>query len=285
MKRVWGHVLAGLSLTAAGVAIFTACTHDDSSFFVQNVLAQQLVTPGQIGCAYTNSPTQPVVSSGVLDVALRGQYDAEFLVGNQMVAQGNPDQLRTETSTINIQGAVVRITDASGNQLKSYQRLTSGTVYPSTGGTPGYTPVSITILDHDTVMGQAGSLQPGATVRLVTYTRFFGKTLGGQSIESNEFEFPIDVCRDCLITFSQADINACFQNINCLGSSTSGSSSSTALGTPCILGQDVPLDCAVCKELSADCNPNPGAVNCQICPLMCTGGGDAGTPVDAGGGG
>jgi len=283
MKRVWGHVLAGLSLTAAGVAIFTACTHDDSSFFVQNVLAQQLVTPGQIGCVYTNSPTQPIVSSGVLDVALRGQYDAMFLVGNQMVAQGNPDQLRTETSTINIQGAVVRITDASGNTLKEYQRLTSGTVYPSTGGVPGYTPVSLTILDHDTVASQTSSLPAGATVRLVTYSRFFGKTLGGQSVESNDFEFPVDICKDCLITFSQTDINTCFENVNCLGSSMGGGSAVTTLGTPCLLGEDVPLDCAECQGLSADCNPDPGAVNCQRCPLMCAG--DGGSPVDAGGGG
>lgn len=259
MKRVWGHVLAGLSAMTAGGVICSACTHDDSSFFVQDVLAQQLVTVGQ-QCAYTTDPTQPYISSGVLDVDFRQQYDAEFLVGNQMVPQANASQSRTETAAINIQGAIVRITDSAGNQLTSYTRLTSGTVYPSSGGTPGYLPVSLTILDQGTVSSQTGNIG-GGTVRLITYTRFFGKTLGGQSIESNEFEFPVDVCKGCLIRFSALDINPCFTAPNCIGNAAGGASATAQLPTPCIAGQDVGVDCSQCIGTVADCNP-PATPTC-----------------------
>jgi hypothetical protein len=258
MKRVWGHVLTGLSVIAAGGVVGPACTHDDSSFFIQNVLAQQLVTPGQ-QCSYTADPTQPQVSSGVLDVDFRQQYDAMFLVGNQLVPQANAAQGRTETAAINIQGAIVRITDSSGNQLTTFTRLTGGTVYPSSGSTPGFLPISVTILDQGTVSSQTGSIG-GGTVRLITYTKFFGKTLGGQSIESNEFTFAIDVCQGCLIRFSAADINPCFTAPNCLGNSASGVGTAQT-PVPCIPGQDLGVDCSQCAGTVAACNP-PATPTC-----------------------
>lgn len=252
MKRVWGHLLAGLSLLAGAATAVPACAHNDSSLFVQNVLAQQLVTNGA-QCFYTNDPTQPFISSGVLDVSFRNQYDAEFLIANQLVPESNGQQLQTETSTITVQGAVVRITDAGGNQLNSFTRYTSATVYPAAGTVPGYSPVGVTILDSTTVNSAAASLPANGSTRLVTYTTFFGHTLGGKYVESDEFEFPVDLCNACLITFSAADINPLCGTPNCLGG---GSGSSTAnLPAPCIQGQDDAVDCALCQQ-NAACNPN-----------------------------
>lgn len=249
MKRVWGHLLVGLSLLAGATAAVPACVHNDSSLFVQDVLAPQLVTGGA-QCIYTNDPTQPFISSGVIDVALTNQYYAHFLLGNQMVPESNSQQLQTETSTIHVEGAVVRITDAAGNQLNTFTRLSSSTVYPASGSTPGYAPIGLTILDSNTVDSLKGQTAGGSTVRVVTYVTFFGHTLGGKYVESGEFDFPIDICNACLIAFSAQDINPLYSLPNCLGNG----SAQTNLPTPCAPGQDAYVDCATCLTNPA-CNP------------------------------
>jgi hypothetical protein len=253
MKLVWSHVVAGVSLLAGAGITTAACVHDDSTLFVKDVLLPPLVTQGQ-ACVFSNDPTQTSMPSGVLDVDLRNSYFAWYLVGNQMVAEANSQQLQTETSIITIQGAVVRITDASGVQLNTFTRLASATVNPASGTTPGYAPVGVEILDSTTVSGLQGSVAGGGTARVVTYTKFFGTTLGGKSVESDEFAFPVDVCQGCLIRFSAADINPNAQTPNCLGNGSAGSSASS-LPTPCFPGQDLPIDCSQCLSVPA-CNPN-----------------------------
>lgn len=180
-----------------------------------------------------------------------------------MVAEANSNQLMTETSDVTIQGAIVRITDAAGNLLKTYTRLASATIYPSNGTTPGYAPIGpVTIVDSDTIASDTeiqtlvvNGLPRAASVRLITYSRFFGKTTGGRDVESDEFEFPVDVCRGCLIAFSPADINPNAAIPNCIGPCTAGSSAASTAPIPCVPGQDLPIDCAQCQTI-ADCRPN-----------------------------
>ena len=247
MKRVWGHALAGSAALSLGMAVTSACAHDDSSMFVYDVLAPQLVSSGAV-CFFTADPTQAFISSGTLDVALTDSYNAEYLVANQLVQQGNSNQFMTETSRINVQGAIVRITDASGNQIKTYSRLTAGTIQPSIGTTPGYAPFNVTTIDHDTATGLVGQTMGGAVVRLVTYVRFYGHTLGGQYVESNEFEFPVDVCYGCLVSVTAADLLGMTMN-------------SQTQPLPCFPGQDFTIDCSQCTA--------------PVCAAKC-GAGDAG---------
>jgi hypothetical protein len=251
MKRVWGHLLVGLSLLCGAAVAAPACVHNDSSFFVHGVLQLPLVTPGQT-CTFTGDPTQPVISGGTFDVALKDGYAPEFLLGNQMVPESNGQQLQTETSTINVQGAIVRITDAAGNQLKSFTSLAAGTVYPASGTVPGYAPIQVETLDSATAIAAIAAVG-GGIVPLVTYVKFFGNTLGGKYIESNEFEFPVDVCSGCLIVFSSSDINPCYTVPNCKGGGTGASTSS--LSVPCIQGQDRAIDCSACSAGNPACNP------------------------------
>jgi hypothetical protein len=258
MKRVWGHVLAGVSLLGGGSAAVFACVHNDSSIFIQNVLAPQQVTAGQL-CVYTNATTQTFIPNGVLDLAFKYNYDAWYLVGNQLVAEANSSQLMTETSTVTIQGAIIRLTDSAGNPIgtKTFTRLTSGTIYPANGGTPSYTPIGVTsVIDTNTAMAfqaaNATLLAMGGRARVVTYLRFFGNTLGGRYVESDEFEFPVDVCQStaaypCLIAFTPQDINPCYQSPNCLGNAAAGSSS-TSNTLPCSPGQDMAIDCIQCQS-------------------------------------
>lgn len=262
MNRVLGHCLAGLAVATGAISLASGCAHDDSSMFVQAVIFPQ---PQGLGtsCVYSANPQQIFQSRGILDTALRviPEYDAVFLLANQLVAvagQSNSTQVETEANDINVQGAIVRVTDAAGNTLNSYTSLTSGTIYAAVGGTPGYAVISATAIDQTSIQ-KAGIGANSGTKTLVSYLKFFGHTLGGDYIESNEFEYPVDVCYGCLVSFSQADINTCYQNLNCLGSASGASSSQTV---PCVFGQDTPVDCSECQAFSI-CRPDPGMNICD----------------------
>jgi hypothetical protein len=258
MKRVWGQVLACVSLLGVGSAAVFACVHNDSSIFIQNVLAPQQVSSGA-SCVYTNATTQPYLPSGALDLGFKYDYDAVYLVGNQLVSEANSSQLMTETSTVTIQGAIIRLTDSAGNAIgtKTFTRLTSGTIYPANGGVPSYTPIGVTsLIDSNSALAvqsaNATLLAGGGFVRVVTYLKFFGNTLGGRYVESDEFEFPVDVCQStpthpCLVAFTPQDINPCFQSPNCLGNPGAGTSSSQNT-LPCDPGQDLRIDCIQCQS-------------------------------------
>lgn len=256
MKRVWAHVVAGVSLLAGAGVVMPACAHDDSTLFVQGVLAPQLVSAGQ-QCVYTSSPTQAIISSGTLDVSLRNDYVAAILLGNQMVSEVNSQQLQTETSIISVQGAVVRVTDAEGHQLSTFTDPAVTTISPSTGGTPGYAPIFAEIVDPTSV--SLAAVPPGGTVPVVTYVQFFGVSTGGDSEQSGEFEFPVTLCNGCLLAFSASDEEPDEPLPNCNKAIASASTnSSTSLPSPCLPGQDAVIDCSQCLSDPA-CTPNATA--------------------------
>jgi hypothetical protein len=132
----------------------------------------------------------------------------------------------------------------------------------------------VTTIDHDTIANnptiQAKVLNAPArsgSVRFVTYVRFFGNTLGGKYVETDEFAFPVDICKGCLIAFSPADIRPGYAAPNCLQNFTASAGAMSQSSLPCIVGQDLQIDCIQCQDV-ADCH---GAVQ--------------GVIVDAGGGG
>ncbi|MGK4422266.1 hypothetical protein ACSLVQ_28865, partial [Klebsiella pneumoniae] len=77
-------------------------------------------------------------------------------------------------------------------------------VDPASGGAPGFAPFSVELVDNivaSNIKGQLGG--KSGTIRVLTYTKVFGHTLGGTRVESNEFLFPVDICFGCLVTFPQ----------------------------------------------------------------------------------
>lgn len=256
MKRVCGHVLAGLTVLVGGAGMTSACVHDNSTIFVFDVLLPQEVTNGQT-CTFNSDTTQLYISSGVLDVDFTLGYAPTYLVGNQMVPQGNPSTPQDETSYVHIEGAIVRITDSSGAQLSTFTRLTAGPLQPLNGNTPSFTPISVLTIDQDTVLKPQviGVVNGGGAVRLVTYVRFFGHSTGGDYEESGEFEFPVDVCKGCLISFAPEDISPNYPAPNCAGAVSSTSGAVSAQPVPCTPGQDIRIDCSQCLA-TPDCVPN-----------------------------
>jgi hypothetical protein len=238
LKRIWGHGVA--LLVAAGLAA-SACADNDGSVFVVGVIAPPIPANGV--CTYTIAPTGPFLSAGTVDLGFTNSYTPTVLLGNQLVARGNAQESRVETNRIQLQGSVVRITDAAGAELRSYTVAAAGILDPASGTTPGYGSTTTVLVDPDTAQTLRSQLTPGTTRTLLTYTKFFGQTLGGTHIESGEYQYPITVCVGCLVSFASGTDTA-KPRPNC--DAPIGSSGSTVT-TPCILGQDQFLDCRLCQ--------------------------------------
>jgi hypothetical protein len=251
MNRLWGGVSAALMAVAGTGAVLSACASDDSTIFVYDVLAPQVVSAGT-PCSFTSDPTQPqILGGGVLDVDLRGEYDPTYLVGNQLVAQANPTAARTETSFVTLQKATVIVKNDQQVTVDQFEDLVSTTIAPASGGTPSYGPITVTTIDNATAIDQGPP--PGDhtdQVRLLTYVQFFGQTLGGDSVQSDVYQFPVILCRGCLVTIAAADISPLYQSPNCVGSGQMAATSG-----PCAIGQDLSVDCSLCQSISSDCSP------------------------------
>ncbi len=248
MKRILGTTLAVL---VASLVASSACVANNGSIFVRGVLAPPQTSQAG-GCVYQANADGPFISGGVMDVSFTNAYQAELLVGNQMNQRGNSDEFRVETNRVQLQGSVVRVTDSSGAQLSTYTVVGGGFVDPGSGGSPSYSTFGTTLIDENTgaQLAQKG-IGYNDLVRLIAYVKVFGTTLGGQHVESDEFVFPVSVCYGCLVSFpSGSDDPSLAQQPNCLG--TPSSSSGTV--TPCIYGQDQPIDCTTCQG-NAVCDP------------------------------
>lgn len=250
-KRI---ALRGLSIGfVASLAAAAACSHNDGSVFIAGVLAPP--TGSQSGaCLYQANAAGPFQSSGVMDVALTTRYVPALLVANQLVPRGDNSNLRVETNRFVIQGAIVRLTDATGAPLKSFTVQGGGEVDPAAGGTPGYAVYFPTVIDPDTanaLAAKAGGVRSGTTTRIVVYVKVFGATTGGTSLESMEFLFPVETCYGCLVEFPAAANDPAQQpQPNC----KSVSSSSSSIVIPCSIGSDQPVDCRLCQG-NAVCSP------------------------------
>jgi hypothetical protein len=260
MKRFWRQFRAASVVAGVGGLLLSSCAHDDSSFYVVQVMSPPRPDP-TTGCAYTAAAGQPGEFNGQLDVALSATYTPVVLLGNQLNARGDQLNVRTETARIAVRGAVVRVTDSQGNQISTFTSLSEGTVDPETGNTPGLGLAAVTIVDPTTSASLKGALPgPGARKTIVSYFKVFGNTLGGTYIESAEYQHVIQVCNRCLVLFP-ADANdpAAKQQPNCLATLATGAGQTQTLAVPCVRGQDQYVDCRLCQDL---CTPGT-ACPCQ----------------------
>jgi hypothetical protein len=272
MKGFWRHVVS--ALVVVGGASLLACAHDDSTLFVYQV---QVGTPSGSTCTFSPNPASIFLSGGLLDVGVRPEYDATYLVANQMVAQASPSTPQTETSFITIDHANVKITQTNGTIIRQYSTVTAATVPPATGATPGFIPVvDVPILDSEAVTTITGM----GLNRVETFVQFFGKSTGGTAVESNTFEFPVDLCNGCLVVFPMGEdrpdvvVNGVtttrFPHPNCFNFGAASTSTST-VSPPCRIGQDDFVDCGLClTEVGAGCCASAACCLTPKDPAVCS---------------
>jgi hypothetical protein len=242
MKRV---VAQKLFLAAAGSALLggAGCADSESMLFVRQ--AQARVASGATGCTVDSSPSSLFITHGTLDLAFRTEYTAALLVGNQLVARGNSSQLRTETSRVEIEGAVVRLENGTNTVWGPFTVPGSGFIDPATGAAPSYGLTEAILLGS--AFGNTLASDPTAerykVRRFTSVVKVVGKTLGGTPVESGEWRFPLTVCYGCLISFPPEANDTKLTRPNCLLPAGTG----TTVAAPCALGQDDAVDCRVCK--------------------------------------
>jgi hypothetical protein len=249
MDRFWMRTVVGcLAASAIGV-LSSACAHNDSTLYIQGVLLPPATKTGGV-CTYSASPTGPFQFGGLYDIGLASDFQVVMQLGNQMVQRGpegpGSDPVHTETSRIVINGAEVTVADAAGQQLGSFTSVASTFVDVGNQGTSGLGIVGITGVDAPTAAQLCGDFPSiGTRKQLVLTIKAFGKTLGGTDVESQEFTYPVTVCKGCLVDFSAG----------CQASATMMIDTSKF---PCNTGNDQPIACAACSGY------DPGVCNTDI---------------------
>jgi len=230
-----------LSQTAPAAAFVLAvgalsggCADNESTLFIQGVLATEATE-----CVARPDPEAAFRQLGYLDVAFGGGYVAALQVGSQITERGDREKVRTETSRMHLEGAEVTIFPTEGPSL-SFASPATGFVHPASGTDPGLAAVFVQLVRPQDIAVLQGL--PGG--QMIARVRVYGTTLGGQEVESGEFDFPIFVCEGCLVTYplSAQDPSSGSGTYQCGVMSGAVVDDSVI----CSLGQDASFPCSLC---------------------------------------
>lgn len=230
------------------VAFFLAlgaigCTEEQTGFFILGNVAVE--SPE---CVARAEGSSLLLDSGVLDVALKPDYEASLLVGSQLAPRGDKANLRTETMITTITGAEVHLYTDTGDPDPNSPEFTvpaAGVIMPDSSEDPGFGIATATLIPAATGVSLRDELQNPAEVRTrVAVVSVFGKTIGGLDIETAPHSYVIRVCEGCLIDFPAEAINS---NGQCFGATQDIGAA------PCRVGQDDLVDCRLCSGQNAAC--------------------------------
>lgn len=247
---------AAAGLFALGAALSSsACVDNDSSLFVMGVF-----NLSSTQCLADPSDNAVLLPQGVLDRAFARSYRAALLVGSHLTERGSREKLRTETSRLQIEGAHVQVFGTTGGSV-SFDTPATGLANPASGTDPGVSVVFAQFIRPED-MGDPDNPDDygvlGPPGQIIVRVRIFGTTLGGQEIESGAYDFPILVCRGCLVTYPpDAAVPNTTPNSPYLCSADVDTAQESTI---CYLGQDDAIPCTYCAsydDICRDPNQNP----------------------------
>lgn len=270
MKRtVRGLILA---LVGAGIAAVAspACVEYPQSLVVTGVVVGDTSSADNGGCLFEAS-NDTYYFDGTVDATVATSYVGTLRVENRMRDSANAAKGRVEANDLYILGATVRLTLPTGEPLATdptkdgrsgneFRTVSGGFV---TAGDPGN--VAVNLLDSAAICQisrqvqariQGTDLRPqDQAAQVLAFVRVQAQTVGGLTVESQEFQFPINICWGCLVTLK-------LTNGECIPQA------STATDGPkpvCRLGQDQSMDCTQCRSGSEYCRTG----KLQVLPAQC----------------
>ncbi len=244
MKRICGYVVSLAAVAGLAGSVLPACSTNDQTIFIRSLLAPSANRQGG-SCSYNNDPSQPALFSAVLDLGLTDSYTGTFLVGNQLIPRGDPNSNRAESNRVHINGAIVKVQDPNGSTIREFTSLATGFADPQNNNAPGYAPIGAVVFDAPTKEIVLPSVAMKGTARtLLIVVKVFGTSVGGEDVESGEFQFPMQVCRGCLVR-QDGDDGKDAPKINCNQLPETTATPSTS--DPCYPGQDLLTSCKNCK--------------------------------------
>jgi hypothetical protein len=237
IRRAGGSIAVLLGIIGMG----EGCTDENTGFFI---LGNEHVESPE--CVARAEPTETMIITGVLDVAIKPDYEATLLVGSQLAPRGDKASLRTETMITTIAGAEVQLYTDTGALDTEFTVPAAGVIRPESGSDPGFGIITATLIPAASGVALADELNDPAEVRTrVAKVTVFGKTIGGLDVESAPFTFVIRVCEGCLVDFPA---DAFDPALGC-----TGGGSTDAQVPPCRPGQDDALDCRICAGQNDFC--------------------------------
>lgn len=184
--------LSLLSLCSVGALTAGGCADNRTTLFISGVAGFQAGDTCEIDVSL--SGTQ--LLSGSYDPLPGVPYYAWLIVANGMQPLGDNDTLRPETSRIQLQGAEISISSASGGgAAPAFTINFAATIHPDESEDPGLAVLPVPIVPP-TLNLAPGDYQVGIVV--------FGETLGGTDVESGDFSFPVTVVPDGSFTVCES---------------------------------------------------------------------------------
>jgi hypothetical protein len=228
----------GKSMLAVGLTVFgcLGCQDNESMVFVRGAMKLEAGN-----CEATADESATLLTNGVVDTVFKTPYRMSLLVGNQLASKGQKTRARTETSNVILEGAEVLVRRPNGTvAIEKFTSPAIGYVPVGSGEGTGYGVMNIVAipLDKSGVIDEK-QYEGGYGIAEI---KVFGKTLGGQEVESGVYKFPITVCKGCLIQFPS--------NLMKDGVCKASLEEETL---PCVLGQDDPIKCSVCAYEYSEC--------------------------------
>ena len=260
MKRIWGHVM---SMVVAGLAlgsVMPSCATNDQSIFVRGAL---LPSSNRVNgaCVYTNDSQQGELFFGTMDVGLTDSYTSVLIVGNQLIPRGDPNANRAESNRVHVNGGVIRVTETDGRLIREFTSVSTGFADPANNNAPSYAVIGLITFDaptKDIILNRNGDHpeQMGLPNRSIIKTvllniKVFGRSLGGEDLESDEYQFPLQVCKGCLVDIVSGNDPAQMPQPNCKRALPMG----TTIPRPCFFGQDEGVSCQSCLGSFPVCDP------------------------------
>ncbi|MEB2314190.1 MAG: hypothetical protein OZ921_10350 [Sorangiineae bacterium] len=241
------HLCSAALLTFGALASTSGCVDNDTILFIQGA-----VSSDSAGCTPQADPSNMYLPYGVLDTALTGKYTAFLLVGSQLVTRGSRNEMRTEPNRVTIRDAVVSLSAPGGAGGEfAFTTTATGFIDPSSGEAPGYGLVAVDLIPGASNVQLGGQPLTG-NGQVLASVRVTGDTIGGTSITSSEFIFPIQICSGCLVSFPADALKDPTVTNRCTGDPPTDK--------PCIVGQDVAVDCRLCSGNPA-CAPPASLLN------------------------
>lgn len=160
-----------LSLSIAA-ALAGGCIADSAQNSSLVLLKNQ---PPNADCTVAGNDTGAFVGSGIMDISQTDIYVMTPLVELRIQAFNSDDRLQR---SVTVQGAEIDLGDGAFSKRFSIVMEPNSTIG-----------ASFQLIDPNTAVADGETIF--ATVKI------FGET-GGSDIESNEFEYPIDICDGCL---------------------------------------------------------------------------------------
>lgn len=218
-------------ITVALAASLGACTAGNGD---EAILVTKNVTPGD-GCTFVSATSEASQAHGTISAF----SDSSYRLHPQMQSRVSGVQGMDEQRTIITKGAHVDITFADpaekvgDNSLLHYDSLFSAPVYPNGGITDGA--FDAVPLDLIKAIKAAKGTTP-FRVELIVKSVVYGD-MSGSDVTSQEFQYPVTVCSDCVVNILPAACPATMELAN--------------PGNSCNPYQDGTVDCCMTDETPA----------------------------------